>query len=112
MTRLTKTLINLLAPSSIKNTSVSYKLGAVSVTFDQSLYIKAADIVESSPELTNIFVKLVGFHLIMPFLGFVGYVISQSGFRNQLKTVYASNSVSHMLTGHAYRRAICYQQLL
>ena len=94
------------AISFIQNTSVKYKLEAVPVTFDQPLYIKAADIVESSPDLTNIFVRLGGFHLIMSFLGAVGYIMSQSGLRNQWETVYASNSVNHMLTGHSYSRAM------
>ena len=41
-----------------------------------------------------------------PFCGVVGYIMSQSGLRNQMETVYASNSVSHMLTGHVYSRAM------
>ena len=50
----------------------------------------------------------------MSFLGALGYIMSQNRLRNHLETVYANNSVSHMLTGHAYIRAIriCFQQLL
>ena len=51
---------------------MKYKLGVVPVTFDQPLYItciKAADIVASSPDLTNIFIRLGGFHLVMSYLG-------------------------------------------
>ena len=50
----------------------------------------------------------------MSFLGALGYIMSQNRLRNHLETVYASNSVIHMLTCHAYNRVIriCYQQLL
>ena len=49
------------ALSFIQNAAVKYRLGAVPVTFDQPLYIKAADTVASSPDLTNKFVRLVVF---------------------------------------------------
>ena len=45
-----------------------YKLSAVPVIFDQPLYIKAADIVASSPELLNVFLRLGGFYLVMSYL--------------------------------------------
>ena len=76
------------------------------MTFDQPLYIKAAEIVASSPELSNIFVRLGGFHLVMSYLGSIGYIMSQSGLKEMWETVYAHNSVDHMLTGHAYARAL------
>ena len=46
------------------------------VTFDQPLFIKATDIVFASNELNNVVVKLVGFHLLMSFLGTIGFIIS------------------------------------
>ena len=52
----------------IQNAAVKYKLGVVPVTFDQPLYItciKAADIVAPSPDPTNIFARLGGFHLVI-----------------------------------------------
>lgn len=35
------------------------------VTFDQPLYIKARDVVEKTPMLSNVIVRLGGFHLLM-----------------------------------------------
>ena len=65
----------------------------------------------------RIFVRLGGFHFVMSFLGAVGCIISKNGLINQLESVYASNSVSHMLIDKAYSgsramRIISYQQLL
>ena len=52
----------------------------------------------------------------MSFLGAVGCIMSKNGLVNQLESVYASNSVSHMLIGKAYTGSramrISYQQLL
>ena len=81
-------------------------LGACPVTFDQPLYIKAAEIVESSPDLSLIFVRLGGFHLLMSYMGSVGYIMAGTGLDSLWETVYASNTVVHMLTEHAYARAI------
>jgi len=39
------------------------------VTFDQPLYIKAAEIVASAQDLYNVVVRLGGFHLLMSYLG-------------------------------------------
>ena len=88
---------------------MKYKLGIVPVTFDQPLYIpciKTADIVAPSPDLTNIFARLGGFHLVMSYLGSIGYNMGDSGIRNLWETAYAHNSINHMLTGHAYARAL------
>ena len=93
------------ALSFIQAASEKYKLDAVPVTFDQPLYIKAADIISSSSDLPNVFLRLGGFHLVMSYLGSVGYIMSQSGLKDIWETVYAPNSVNHMLTGHAYARA-------
>lgn len=78
------------------------------VTFDQPLYIKAKDIVSSNPngELSNIIVRLGGFHLLMSYLGSIGYIMDGSGISELWSTVYGSSSVPHMLSGHAYARAI------
>ena len=81
-------------------------LGACPVTFDQPLYIKAAEIVESSPDLSLIFVRLGGFHLLMSYMGSVGYIMAGTGLDSLWETVYASNTVVHTLTGHAYARAL------
>ena len=74
------------------------------VTFDQPLYIKAYEIVNSKG--FKIFVRLGGFHQLMSFLGSVGFVMEGSGLREALETVYAPNTVNHMLSGKAYARAL------
>lgn len=72
------------ALSFVQQLSVRYKLGAVSVTFDQPLYIKASEIVESSPDLTSIFIRLGGFHLMMSYLGSAGHIMSESELRKPM----------------------------
>ena len=56
-----------------------YQLGVSHVTFDQPLYIKTAEIVQASPDLTKLIVWLGGFHLVMPYMGAIGYIMSGSG---------------------------------
>lgn len=79
------------------------------VTFDQPLYMKASEIVAAADENTDIskvIVRLGGFHLIMSFLGSIGHIMKGSGLEELWKTVYAEGSITHMLTGHAYSRAM------
>uniref|UniRef100_A0A6P7GQR1 Uncharacterized protein LOC114341772 n=1 Tax=Diabrotica virgifera virgifera TaxID=50390 RepID=A0A6P7GQR1_DIAVI len=78
------------------------------ITFDQPLYAKATDIVASSSndDLKDTVVLLGGFHTIMSFLGAVGYIMSGSGIEELWATTYAKNAVAHMITGHAYSRAL------
>ena len=45
------------------------------VTFDQPLYWKAVNIVERS----SLIIRLGGFHLLMSYLGSVGYIMVGSG---------------------------------
>lgn len=78
------------------------------VTFDQPLYIKARDIVascEQNTNISNIIVRLGGFHLLMSFLGCIGFLMAGSGLKDLLSTIYAPISVDKMLTGHAYSRS-------
>ncbi|KAJ8869456.1 hypothetical protein PR048_028446 [Dryococelus australis] len=72
------------------------------VTFDQSLYAKASEIFASVPcgELGIVTTPLGGFHLLMSFLGSIGYIMSYL-----FEKVYAKASVDNMLSGHAYSRA-------
>lgn len=87
--------------------SEEHGLGVCPVTFDQPLYIKATEIVKSSPtQLNNIVIRLGGFHLLMSYMGSVGYVMGGSGLEDLWETVYAPNTVIHMMTGHAYARAL------
>lgn len=76
------------------------------VTVDQPLYAKADDIVLASPELNRLVVRLGGFHTAMSFMGAIGFIMRGSGIEELWSTVYAPHSVEHMLTWHAYSRAL------
>lgn len=79
------------------------------VTFDLPLYIKARDIIASSQDnsnIKNIIVRLGGFHMLMSYLGCIGHVMAGSGLRDLLCNIFAPNSVEHILSGHAYARAV------
>ncbi|KAG1690318.1 KH domain-containing protein 3 [Nymphon striatum] len=77
------------------------------VTFDQPLYMKASEIIAASPELkTCLVTRLGGFHLIMSYMGAIGYNMDGSGLDVLWQTVYAGATVQHMLNGHAYARAL------
>jgi len=81
----------------------------VIITFDQPLWWKALTIIESQSEgsdLRKIVLRLGGFHTLMSFLGSIGNIMSGSGLRSVLELVYAENTVTHMLSGKAYDRAI------
>lgn len=85
----------------------SYGLKVCPVTFDQPLYIKAAEIVASSTEhLDKVIVRLGGFHLLMSYLGSIGQIMAGSGLAELWEQVYAKGSIVHMLTGHAFSRAL------
>jgi hypothetical protein len=75
------------------------------VTFDQPLYIKARDIVAScstNSEVSLVTVRLGGFHLLMSFMGAIGYIMDGSGLQDLFSVAYAVASTEKMLTGHAY----------
>ncbi len=79
------------------------------ITFNQPLWWKALNIIESQPndsDLHNIVLRLGGFHTLMSFLGCIGHIMGGSGLQQLLEQVYAGNTVSHMLTGKAYDRAV------
>lgn len=79
------------------------------VTFDQPLFLKAVDIVEASNPnsiLSNVIVRLGGFHTLMSFLGSIGHIMTGSGLEDLWRTIYAKNTVPHMISGHAYARAL------
>ena len=50
--------------------------------------------------------KLGEFHLIMSYLGCIGYIMSGSGLNDLWSTVYAECFIVHMLSGHAYSRSL------
>ena len=68
------------------------------VTFDQPLYIKAAEIVASLSDLTNVCVRLGGFHIRMSYMGFIGFVMAGNELESLWETVYAFNTVVHIYT--------------
>lgn len=79
------------------------------ITFDQPLWWKAHIIVESQPEespLHNVVVRLGGFHAQMSFLGSIGHLMGGSGLHELLETVYAGNTIPHILSGKAVARAV------
>ncbi|XP_045211013.2 uncharacterized protein LOC123562441 [Mercenaria mercenaria] len=79
------------------------------LTFDQPLFQKATyilDTVQPSSPIKNVVLRLGGFHTQMSFLGCIGHLMSGSGLREVLETVYSSNAVVYMLTGKAVARAV------
>ena len=54
----------------------------------------------------NIVIRLGVFHLLMLFLGGIGTIMGGSGSTETMETIYAQNSVIHMLDGKAYARAL------
>lgn len=79
------------------------------VTFDQPLYIKAREIVAScgsDSDLSSVIVRLGGFHLLMSFMGAVGYIMDGSGLQHLFNVSYALASINTMMSGHFYSRAV------
>ncbi|KYN28334.1 hypothetical protein ALC57_02247 [Trachymyrmex cornetzi] len=75
------------------------------VTFDQPLYMTAVDIVlsaEPDSKFSNVIIRRGGFHLVMSFLGCIGFIMKGNRLKELLSTIYAPNSIDKMLTGHAY----------
>ena len=79
------------------------------LTFDQPLWWKAIMIQSNEPEgsvLKNIILRLGTFHMQMSFLGCIGYLMGGSGLQEALEVVYGANTVTHILGGKAYSRAV------
>jgi hypothetical protein len=88
----------------IENQAKTLNIPTACVTFDQPLYIKAFEIVEAKK--LKIVLRLGGFHMLMSFLGGIGTVMKGSGLHEAMETIYASNTVNHMMDGKAYARAV------
>ena len=69
------------------------------VTFNQPLYIKAVDIVNSAT--LNVIVRLGGFHTLMIFLGSIGCLMGGSGLEDIFELNYDTQIVGHILGGKA-----------
>jgi len=92
----------------ISSHAYKYKQTAV-VTFDQPLYWKAVTIVSKANDgtlLKDMVVRLGGFHCIMSFLGCIGQLMSGTGLNELFETVYAPNTVPHIMSGKAVARAV------
>lgn len=79
------------------------------ITFDQPLWWKALQVIQSQPgesTLHSVVLRLGGFHTQMSFIGSIGHLMAGSGLQELLETVYANNTVTHMLNGKAVQRAI------
>ena len=80
-----------------KSLCEKYGIKWAPVTFDQPLYIKAAQIIAASPELKSVlFARLGGFHNVMSYMGAIGYIMGGSGIGELGEEVYAPNSVKHI----------------
>ena len=72
--------------------------------FDQPLWLKATEIVNAKS--LPIVLILGGFHLMMSYVGSLGCLMKGSGLQEALQTVYASNTVEHIVSGKAIGRAL------
>ncbi|KAE8739103.1 hypothetical protein FOCC_FOCC015395 [Frankliniella occidentalis] len=76
---------------------------------DQPLFQRAAEMISTESaniSIRNVIISLGGFHLLMSFLGSIGYIMAGSGLDDLWKTVFADIAVQHMLTGKAFSRAV------
>ena len=58
-------------------------------------------------ELSNILLRLVGFHTEMSFLGCIRHIMDSTGLQSLLELIYAPKAAVHMLSGKAIIRAVC-----
>ena len=79
------------------------------VTFDQPLWLKAFNIIQTEPansELRKVIVRLGAFHAEMSFLGSIGHLMAGSGLREVLELIYAPNAVDYIMTRKAIASAV------
>lgn len=94
--------------SYVTKLALTYNVDPI-ITFDQPLWYKAQMIVDTQPpnsSLRRIICRLGGLHIQMSFLGTIGTIMTDSGLKVLLETVYAENVVPHLLSGKAISRAI------
>ena len=77
----------------IQNQAKILNIETPAVTFDQALWIKAIETVTAKN--VNIVVRLGGFHMLMSFVGSIGYLMDGSGLYRLMETIYAKNTVPH-----------------
>ena len=78
------------------------------IAFDQPLYWKGNRLIlESTDQLIKEIVLMLGnFHTIFNLLGCIGFLMAGSGLSNILGEVYGECTVTQMLFGKAYSRAL------
>ena len=79
------------------------------VTFDQPLWLKAFNIIQTEPansDLRKVIVRLGAFHAEMSCRGSIGHLMAGSGLQEVLELIYASNAVDHITTRKAISRAV------
>lgn len=54
----------------------------------------------------RVIVRLDGFHILMSFLGAIGYIVEGRRLKEALSVIYTPNSVDKMLDGHAFARNV------
>ena len=79
------------------------------ITFDQPLWWKALMVIESEPadsDLRQVVLRLGSFHTEMSFIGSIGHLIAESGLKELLELIHATNAVKQIRTGKAIARAV------
>ena len=76
------------------------------VAFDQPLYLKRSRIIlESADHIIQQIVLLIGnFHTNFNLLGWIGFLMADTGLKSILSEIYAECTVAQMLSGKAYAR--------
>ena len=94
-------------PSFLSNLAHQNNMPTV-VAFDQPLYWKGSRIIlESTDELIKQIVLVLGnFHTIFNLLECIGFLMANTGLNNILHEIYGESTVTQMLSGKAYSRAL------
>ncbi|KAH3799847.1 hypothetical protein DPMN_153465 [Dreissena polymorpha] len=78
------------------------------VTFDQSVYLKAAETIIDAPQrssLKNIVLMSDCVHTLMNFQGAIGFLMEGTGLKNILETI-RENAVVHIITCKAAQKVL------
>ena len=79
-------------------------MNTASITSDKPLFIKAVEIVQSNG--MKVVCHLGGFHLLMNFLGAIESIMAGSGLSQALESCYGPVTLTHIMIGKAYAKAI------
>ena len=81
-------------------------ISATSVTFDQPLFSKALEVVESKDLGSKIVLRLGRFHTLMSAIGAVFHTMKGSGIEACLEEIFGSNTVVNIMCGKKFNRAV------